>query len=153
MRVARLVLLFLVLLGAAACGSEEDEGGDGGAVQTVEVSETEFRLEPATFTLDEPGTYTFRAVNDGSVDHALEVEGGGVEEETDTIAPGESGELTVELGAGTYELYCPIGNHREQGMEGSVEVGGGAGGGGATTGETDGETDDDSDGGGSGYGS
>ena len=92
-------------------------------------------------------------MNDGSVDHALEVEGGGVEEETDTIAPGESGELTVELAAGTYELYCPIGNHREQGVEGSVEVGGGAGGGGATTGENDGETDDDSDGGGSGYGS
>ena len=148
MRVARLVLLVLVLLGAAACGSEEDEGGDSGAVQTVEVSETEFRLEPATFTLDEPGTYTFRAVNDGSVDHALEVEGGGIEEETDTIAPRDSAELTVELAAGTYELYCPIGNHREQGMEGSIEVRGGAGGSGATTGETD-----DDSGGGSGYGS
>ena len=148
MRVARLVLLFLVLLGAAACGSEEDEGGDGGAVQTVEVSETEFRLEPATFTLDEPGTYTFRAVNDGSVDHALEVEGGGIEEETDTIAPRDSAELTVELAAGTYELYCPIGNHRELGLEGSIEVRGGAGGSGATTGETD-----DDSGGGSGYGS
>ena len=147
MRVARLVLLVAVLLAVAACGSEEDEGGDGGAAETIEVSETEFRLEPATVTLDEPGTYTFRAVNDGSVDHALEVEGGGVEEETDTIAPGDSAELTVELAAGTYELYCPIGNHREQGMEGSVEVGGAAGGGGTTTGETD----DDSDGGGSDY--
>lgn len=130
-------LLAVAVLGLAACGSEDEETGD--SRETIAVSETEFRLEPATVTLDEAGTYTFRAVNDGAIDHALEVEGEGVEEETDTIGPGESAELTVELTAGTYELYCPIGNHREQGMDGSIEVAGGAGGG-ATTGET--ETDE-----------
>jgi len=38
-----------------------------------------------------------------------------------------------ELKAGRYELYCPVGNHRELGMEGTLSVGGAAPGGGTTT--------------------
>ncbi len=55
--------------------------------------------------------------------HALEVEGNGVEEETDTIGPGESTELTVDLEEGEYEIYCPVGNHKAMGMVGTLTVG------------------------------
>ena len=78
---------------------------------------------PATVTIDAPGTYTFEATNDGGVDHALEIEGSGIEEETETIGPGESASVTVDLESGTYEMYCPIGNHRDLGMSGEVTVG------------------------------
>jgi uncharacterized cupredoxin-like copper-binding protein len=74
------------------------------------------------------------------VTHALEVESDDLEEETDDIAPGGSDELTVELAAGEYELYCPVGNHKEQGMAGRLVVAGGGGGSddeGATTEESD----------------
>ena len=63
----------------------------------------------------ETGTVTFRVTNDGGIPPALEVDGQGVEDETETIQPGESAELTVELTQeGSYELYCPIGNHRDR---------------------------------------
>ena len=74
-------------------------------------------------TVDAPGTYTFEATNDGGVDHSLEIEGNGVEEETETIAPGESASVTVDLESGTYEMYSPIRNHRDLGMSGEVTVG------------------------------
>jgi hypothetical protein len=48
--------------------------------------------------------------------------------------------VRIELQAGRYELYCPVGNHKEMGMEGTLSVGGAPGGGGPTT--TDGEEDE-----------
>lgn len=128
-----------VLLALSGCGGDGAEsGGTGGGGETIEIALSDFALDPATVRVDAAGTYTFRAVNDGETGHALEVEGGGVEEETDELGPGESGELTVELEPGTYELYCPIGGHRAAGMEGELVVGAaGASGGGATTGGDD----------------
>ncbi len=91
-------------------------------IDTIVVDETEFSLDPANITLDRPGTYVFRAVNSGDVVHALEIEGEGIEEETEDIEPGESAELEVNLEPGTYKLYCPVGNHEERGMVGTVTV-------------------------------
>ena len=81
---------------------------------------------------------TFEATNAGTIGHALEVEGNGVEEKTGTISPGSSAKLTVDLSKkGTYEVYCPIDGHRAMGMEAKLVVGGtGSGGGGTTTTET-----------------
>ena len=140
MKLFTIALLALVLAG---CGSDDTSTSEGSDA-SLQVSETDFKLDPSSLTVDAAGTVTISAVNDGGTEHALEIEGPGVEEETDTIAPGESAEVTVELKAGRYEMYCPIGNHRELGMEGTIVVGGGAGA--ATTGET--ETGDDD----SGYG-
>ncbi len=91
-------------------------------IDTIEVDETEFSLDPANITLDRPGTYVFRAVNSGDEVHALEIEGEGIEEETEDIEPGESAELEVNLDPGTYVLYCPVGDHEERGMRGTVTV-------------------------------
>jgi uncharacterized cupredoxin-like copper-binding protein len=91
-------------------------------IEVIEVVETEYALDPADITLEQPGTYVFRAVNVGNATHALEIEGQGIEEETENLQPGESTELTVALEPGTYEIYCPVSNHRELGMDGSVTV-------------------------------
>src|SRR5919107_5406586 len=118
----------LLLLGTlASCAPTEEVESEveeivEEPIETVEVRETEFRLEPAEITLDRPGTYVFRAVNDGDVTHALEIEGGGIEEETAEIGPGESAVLEVNLDPGTYVLYCPVGDHKERGMDGTVTV-------------------------------
>jgi plastocyanin len=139
----------LVVFAAAACGSDEgngdEAGGSGG--QRIEIVGTEFQLEPAEVQLDDPGTYTFVLRNEGGTIHALEVEGHGVEEETGEIEAGETAELTVELPeAGEYELYCPVGNHKDEGMEGTIVVGGGGGGSGTTTDEDDETTTEEDDG-------
>ena len=121
-------LLWLVTgcAGGEGGGGGEDEAPSGtekeAVVKKIEVKEKEFELRPAEITLDEPGTYVFRAVNSGDTVHALEVEGEGIEEETEEIEPGQSAELKVKLEAGTYELYCPVDGHAEEGMEGKLTV-------------------------------
>ena len=70
-----------------------------------------------------------QAENIGSITHALEIEGKGVEEETKDLDAGQSAELKVTLKPGKYEIYCPVDGHRQQGMEGTVTVKQGSGGG------------------------
>ena len=89
--------------------------------ETVAISETEFKLDPADPTA-KAGTVDFAVTNDGTTTHNLEIEGDGVEEVTDDIAPGDSADLAVDLQPGTYEIYCTIDSHRDQGMEGEVTV-------------------------------
>ena len=109
--------------------SQEEEAGAGQrVVKTIRIEETEFKLQPAQIMLDKPGTYVFKAVNSGDTVHALEVEGEGIEEETEEIEPGQSAELKVKLNSGTYELYCPVDGHAEEGMEGMLTVKEGSGG-------------------------
>ena len=125
----RRYLLAGIAVLAAGCGGygDDDEGEQTGAVattpiQTITISETDFALDPSSVDLEKPGTYAFEVVNDGQVAHALEVEGEGIEEETKTLQPGERATLTVDLEAGSYELYCPVGDHKERGMTGKVEI-------------------------------
>jgi plastocyanin len=127
----------------AGCGSD-DGGGESSGGQTVEVVATEFAFDPADVSVDEAGETTFTVSNEGEFPHALEIEGNGIEEETEELGPGESGSVTVDLEPGEYELYCPVGDHRERGMVGTLVVGGGAegAGGGTTTDEGESESDD-----------
>jgi uncharacterized cupredoxin-like copper-binding protein len=140
---AQIIAVVLILVGVLGCGAGGggSVGGGGGAedaqapsgakesvLKTIRVKEAEFALKPAKITLQKPGTYLFKAVNSGGTVHALEVEGQGIEEETEEIQPGQSAELKVKLEAGTYELYCPVDAHKEEGMEGKVIVKEGSGG-------------------------
>jgi uncharacterized cupredoxin-like copper-binding protein len=138
---AQIIAVVLILVGVVGCGAGGGSAGGGGAedaqapsgakesvLKTIRVKETEFALKPAEITLEKPGTYLFKAVNSGGTVHALEVEGQGIEEETEEIQPGQSAELKVKLKTGTYELYCPVDGHKEEGMEGKVIVKEGSGG-------------------------
>ena len=140
-RLLPLTVIVLAVLVPAGCGSDDDgeTSGETAAAggESVALTATEYKFDPADLTVDAAGTVTFTVTNDGQETHALEVEGNGVEEETDSIAAGESGTLTVDLEPGEYEFYCPIDGHREQGMEGELVVGGSSSGAGSTTGGTD----------------
>jgi plastocyanin len=124
----RAVTVAALLVGLAGCGSDENEGDEPSSAaprQTITITETDFALDPDSVAVEEPGTYAFEVVNEGEVAHALEVEGEGIEEETDTLDPGQRATLTVELEGGTHELYCPVGDHADRGMTGKLEVAGG----------------------------
>jgi plastocyanin len=107
----------------------------------VDVTETEFELDPQNPRIAKPGVVQFDVTNAGKAPHALEVEGPEGEVETETIQPGGKATLKANLSrAGTYTWYCPVGNHEQQGMKGKITVGGGGAG---TT--TSGSRTDDSD--------
>lgn len=136
-------VLLVFPLALLACGSDDDEEASG---QQVDVSATEFAFDPSDIQLNAAGTYTFNLTNAGEVEHSLEIDGQGIEEGTSVIGGGESTDVTVDLAEGEYEIYCPVGNHREMGMEGTLVVGGGGGAGtgtGSDTTEDDTTTDDD----------
>jgi len=133
------LLLSAGVLLAAGCGDDDDDGG--GAAATPEATEDSSSGssggggEALTLTADpggsiswEPGelsapagSVTVKLVNESDVPHAVEVEGNGVEEESETVTGGET-ELSVDLEPGTYTYYCPVGQHRQNGMEGTLTV-------------------------------
>jgi uncharacterized cupredoxin-like copper-binding protein len=123
--------LSLALAGCGGGGNEESATttesttGTTPSGQTVQVSETEYKISPSPLTISGAGTYTIEATNDGTVDHALTVEGNGLEEtKTDTISPGETDSITITLKAGTYKMYCPIDSHQKLGMHAKLVVNG-----------------------------
>jgi uncharacterized cupredoxin-like copper-binding protein len=144
MRVSLGAVLVVALIGVAGCGG--DDNGDGGttaattttgtsttqAAETINVSLSDFKIDPPNPRIAKAGQVAFRVKNDGGTVHSLEVEGPNGEAKLPSdLNPGQTGALTVDLSKpGKYEWYCPIGKHREFGMEGEITV---AGGGGATT--------------------
>lgn len=70
------------------------------------------------------GPVIFEVTNTGTIPHAFEIEGGGIEKDLPPIQPGASARLQVMLAPGHYEAYCPVGSgsHRMLGMERDLEV-------------------------------
>ena len=67
------------------------------------------------------GEVTFEYANPSGTPHAFAIDGvdGAVGE---TVSGGDAPPLTVELEAGEYEFYCPVGGHRAAGMVGTLTV-------------------------------
>lgn len=112
----------MIALVAVACTPDDTNGGPAAEGDGfIDVTLTEFAIDmPATGV---EGEVTFRITNDGDMDHGFVVAGDGVDEQiVDSVRPGTTETLTVALAPGTYTVWCPIGDHREQGMEARIEV-------------------------------
>ena len=137
----RLLVLLPTALLLAACGGGYGGGGSSGTgsgaiVRTIQISEKEYSLTPATVSLQKAGTYAFQVTNKGTITHAFTIEagGGGKEIESGDIQPGSHKTVKYTFAAGKrYEMYCPIDGHRAQGMSGTIKIGGGKGGGTTTS--------------------
>lgn len=134
-RITWLIALVLAagVLTAAGCGGD-DSGGSSGSGGGTGTESSSGGGETLTVTADpggaiswdkaelnaKAGKVTLKIVNDSAIPHAIEVEGNGVEDKTETVTGGNA-EVTVDLKPGTYEYYCPVSNHRET-MKGTLTV-------------------------------
>ena len=82
-----------------------------------------------------PGSITFRFRNAGTVAHAFRIRSAGsgrdrLEWRSEVVQPGQEATLTADLGAGSYDLDCPVedghGEHDALGMEAPFTVRGDA---------------------------
>jgi plastocyanin len=137
----RLAVALLTVVAVAACTAEDESTTTEGTPAPGDV-EVEVTLDEFTIDLPESisaGTVSFEIANEGDMEHSFAIEGPGVEEGAELDAPlgaTATDTFAVELQPGTYTVWCPIGDHRERGMEATIEVTEGpAGSGGAPLGD------------------
>jgi plastocyanin len=111
----------LLLAAVALAGTPAHRAPGDPAAESAKLSEWKVELSEHTIAA---GTVKFTVANVGSIPHAFEVEGQGIERETAVIQPGSSATLTLTLQPGTYEVYCPVGedSHKKLGMETHLTV-------------------------------
>ena len=134
-----LTLAIAAALVAAACGTAADDlptdlGSD--SIRVVAVTLSEFYFSPAVIEVEQGETVRFVVTNDGVAEHEFELsndaaiaehlEGGhdehheGLEDvdmaEKLSLAPGETGELTVTFDGEYGWVVCLIPGHYEAGM-------------------------------------
>jgi plastocyanin len=128
MRTSIALLLVLVAAGCGGGSGTDVTGGTGSTGGTTsapaekvdaEVFASEYAFAPPFVIFDKAGTYTLSLRNDGNVPHNLTIKGQGG---TPNVQPGETATVTVTLKAGQYEMVCTIGDHAEQGMDGTLTV-------------------------------
>jgi plastocyanin len=97
--------------------------GSALAVSAVERGEDDLGFSQRTLRA-RAGTVTIRLAN-GSGDeypHGIAIEGDGVDKDGSIVQPGGTSAVTVKLKPGRYTFYCPVGEHEEYGMKGTVTV-------------------------------
>lgn len=125
------IVLFLGMLSAVEFFGVESEakGAEAGArgshvSQTIQVTESEYKITLPALKELQQGTYTFVVKNTGQVGHNLVVQGPQVSGAgTALIAPGGTAKLVVSLTTGTYALFCSVDDHRKLGMNAKLSVG------------------------------
>ena len=135
-----LIALALATAVFAGCGGDDDEESAATPTATAESTQQPASSgggETLAFSAPEDGSLKFDQggevstkagkvtvtfSNPSSVPHAVEIEGNGVEQETETVTGGEAPPIEVDLKPGTYEFYCPVGGHKEAGMKGTLTV-------------------------------
>ena len=109
----------------------------GGAAAVYAQSTTTVVMAEFTFAPDRmvvpAGRDTFVLQNTGQFPHNVHIEGNGVSVDVspNPVAGGDSFTGAVTLPAGTYDVWCPVSNHKDRGMVGTLTVAGVAAGGAA----------------------
>jgi plastocyanin len=130
------VLAATAALALAACGGDDEPEATPAATEAATEAPTEAGGATLAIAADPGGAKAFTetelTVAAGSVEvdfanqsqlpHAVTIEGNGVEETTETVTGEDAPPLTVDLQPGEYTFYCPVGDHRAEGMEGTLTV-------------------------------
>lgn len=97
------------------------EGVQTSEAREITVSGSEFKFSLSSISLTKGETVKITFKNTGTLPHNLTIAELGVS--TKTIGGGQEDSVTVTADkTGSYTFYCSVGSHRQQGMEGKLEV-------------------------------
>ena len=132
------ILLVGAMLAVGGCGGDDEASSSGSSAATSTPTPTEaassggeniaIAAEPSELKFDKTeltakaGKVTITMDNPSDIPHAVEIEGNGVDAAGETVGKGEKSIATADLKAGSYDFFCPVGNHRAAGMEGKLTV-------------------------------
>lgn len=146
MRTPRRPLLLLLTIAVAvfviaSCGGDDNKessatttettatepaggGADAGGKTNLKIS-----AEPSgAFKFDKDsleanaGDVTITMDNPSPIDHAVSIEGNGVDQDGNTVGKGGVSKVTAKLSPGTYKFYCPVDGHEAGGMKGDLSI-------------------------------
>ena len=127
-------------LALAGCGDDNDDSGSAPPppppAQTSTAAASSGETQKLALSADaagalkfdkkslsaKAGTVEIDMSNPSQLPHDIGVEGNGVDEEGPIVEKGGTSMVTVDLKPGTYEFYCSVGDHRQQGMKGTLTV-------------------------------
>ncbi len=104
-------------------GTDETDtsGTSQGEVKEFTIRESNFKLDPETITVNKGDTVRITVINDEGM-HNLFIED--YNERTSTMSAGDNDVIEfIADKTGTFDMWCEVGNHRGQGMEGTLIVG------------------------------
>ena len=99
-------------------------GGGGGASSNLQLaadSSGQLKFDKSSLSA-KAGNVTITMDNPSPVQHAIAVEGNGVDKVGSTVGMGGKSKATVALKPGKYTFYCPVDGHRAAGMQGTLTV-------------------------------
>ena len=109
----------------AARASEKTDAAEGDYAEfaggQIEIAFKEYEMVPNKIRT-KPGTVTFALRNEGRFAHNFHLEGQGVEAHAEKFSPGRTVRLEVSLQEGEYKISCPLSNHDQRGMHGTLVV-------------------------------
>jgi len=103
----------------ASCGGSDD-GASGCTPATFDVTvgaKDDLKFDADSYDSD-AGCVEFTYENEGSVAHTLLIKG----KSGFKLSVGNTDTGTVELGAGSYELFCDVSGHEAAGMKADLTV-------------------------------
>ena len=126
------LLLSLALVAAACSGggggeaaAREDAAAGGTGPTEVEVTLSDFAIDPGDVQVAAGAPLTFHVMNEGPSPHTFGLTVGDQTYETAMLEAGAMEDLAVPaLEAGTYESLCTVPGHDQLGMVGTVTAGG-----------------------------
>jgi plastocyanin len=130
MRIATITTIAAAALALGACGDDKEtttstpaaaSGGGGESLSLTADPGGALKFNQTELTA-KAGKVKITLVNPSNVPHAIEVEGNGVEAKGETVQKGGTSTATADLKPGTYDYYCPVGDHRAEGMEGKLTI-------------------------------
>jgi plastocyanin len=106
--------------GDSSSSSPASSGGTGSAVDVSAPADGAKKFDQASLTA-KAGKLTIKFDNKATIPHGVSIEGNGVDAASDVVT-GSSTSFSVDLKPGKYTYYCPVGDHRAAGMEGTLTV-------------------------------